>query len=180
MKRQITITLDPKSIDKAIEELEQYKAELKQKCIKLTQRLIEKGIENVEYILLNTSYLDTGELLSGLRRDAAMAVSVTATGKVVGYVSINSEYAVYVEFGTGVVGSSNPHDLASEMGYTYGKAENGWWYPTDEADPNPTKFEAEDGTLIAHTKGQPAKSFMYDTALYLRDIFFDTAKEVFG
>ncbi len=180
MKKQITITLDPKSVDEAIKELERYKAELKEKCTRLTQLLIEKGIENVEYIILNTSYLDTGELLSGLRRDAAAAISTTATGKIVGYISVSSDYAVYVEFGTGVIGSSSPHDLASELGYVYGKSENGWWYPTDEADPNPTKFEAEDGKLIAHTKGQPAKSFMYDTALYLRDIFFETAKEVFG
>ena len=64
--------------------------------------------------------------------------------------------------------------------YSYGSYIDGWWYPTDKSDPNPTKIEGKDGGLIAHTKGQAAKSFMYDTAIYLGKILYETALEVFS
>ena len=181
MRTEIKINLNKKgSLENGIKELEAYKKRIDTNCKRLVSRLIEKGVQNVQYIILNMTYLDTGELLSGLDRGASIAVSNTGNGSYVGYVRINSQYAVYVEFGTGVIGTSNPHDKASEFGYSYGSYINGWWYPTDESDPNPTKKEGKDGGLIAHTQGQAAKSFMYDTAIYLGKILFETAQEVFS
>ena len=181
MITEINIDLDKKgSLENGIKELKAYQERIDKRCKKLVSRLIEKGIQNVQYIILNMTYLDTGELLSGLDQSAPLAISSTSTGSYVGYVRINSQYAVYVEFGTGIIGASNPHDKASDFGYSYGSYIDGWWYPTDKSDPNPTKIEGKDGGLIAHTKGQAAKSFMYDTAIYLGKILYETALEVFS
>src|SRR5690554_2123449 len=65
------------------------------------------------------------------------------------------DYAMYVEFGTGIVGTGmseekkgKPHPKASESGWNYDvneHGESGWTYPTSADDPNPNKWQDEDG-----------------------------------
>lgn len=77
----------------------------------------------------------------------------------------------FVEFGTGVVGLSHQHPEAYKAGWgydDYGHGEKGWWYPTDEQDPNPYKKVDSEGQLRAWTKGMPSRPFMYDTMVWLR------------
>lgn len=77
-------------------------------------------------------------------------------------------YAVFVEFGTGVIGENSQHPKASEHGWVYdshGHGEAGWWYPTDAGDPNPTTKLSKNG-WIAFTRGQVSRPFMYDLWLW--------------
>lgn len=85
------------------------------------------------------------------------------------------DYSMYVEFGTGLVGSQNPHPRADMFNWTYttqhedryGNLQEGWIYPSNPNDVNKNKWIGSDGQLYAFTKGQKASPFMYDTWMYL-------------
>lgn len=75
------------------------------------------------------------------------------------------ENVLYVEFGTGQVGSETPHELVGEMGWLYGVGEHifttidgkvGWFFPTDST-----------RTEYRFTQGQKANMQMYRTAEWL-------------
>ena len=115
----------------------------------LGSRMKDKLIENM------TMYgLATSPLMS--------AISVDVIGKGI-KVSVG-EYGMYVEFGTGIVGSENPHPHPWVYDVN-GHGEKGWFYPTDASDPNPWKHYYN-GTLYGWTKGQKARPFMYNTWLW--------------
>jgi hypothetical protein len=83
--------------------------------------------------------------------------------------------ALYVEFGTGIVGSQEQHPAVgngeTKWGYDLkGHGESGWWYPAKEGNwRNRYTFRGENGNLLAWTKGMPSRPFMYDTMLWLKD-----------
>ena len=81
-------------------------------------------------------------------------------------ITVASEYAVYIEYGTGIVGASNPHP--HPWAYDINEhGDEGWWYPTTESDPNPKKrYNKQTGEIWAWTKGQASKPFMYMTWLW--------------
>ena len=75
-------------------------------------------------------------------------------------------YATFVEYGTGIVGADSPHPQPSRNGWVYDineHGEEGWWYPSRESDPNPTKYLSKSGQWMAWTKGMPSRPFMYMT-----------------
>lgn len=84
------------------------------------------------------------------------------------YITVDSKYAVFVEYGTGYNGSGDPHPKASEEGWIYmsgknsGRGVGGWFYPTIESDPNPYKH-TYNGKLYGWTQGLPSRPFMYMT-----------------
>ena len=88
-------------------------------------------------------------------------------------INVDGDHAVFVEFGTGIVGMSEPHPNPKVNNWTYvhtGKFE-GWWYPTDDSDPNPYKRVFRDGKTYAFTRGMPSRPFVYDTWLYASRIY---------
>ena len=74
--------------------------------------------------------------------------------KVIAKVRNDNEKYTYYEFGTGIVGSRNPHIPKALK-------QSGWWYPTPADDKNNTKKQMEDGTWIAWTKGMIAHKEFY-------------------
>ena len=83
-------------------------------------------------------------------------------------IDVGSEYAMYVEYGTGITGAWNPHP-SPKTAWQYdagGNGYKGWWYPTDARDSNPTKKLTSDGQFVAWTKGQKSRPFMYETYLW--------------
>lgn len=89
-------------------------------------------------------------------------------------VAVLTDYAKYVEYGTGLVGASSPHPRPLNWSYASGEHSSkgkGWWYPTDERDTNRTKKMGSGGDLIAFTEGMPSRPFIYDTWVYLRQVF---------
>lgn len=83
-------------------------------------------------------------------------------------IRMDSDYAVFVEYGTGYNGSENPHPKAGMDGWVYmsgknsGRGVGGWFYPTTSSDPNPNKH-IYNGELYGWTQGLPSSPFMYDT-----------------
>lgn len=144
---------------------------MQQNAERLVRSLCEQG-EGIA--LINAADIRmTGELLSSITSD---------TYGTHGVVACDCDYAVFVEFGTGIVGSRNQHPDIAILGWSYdvnGHGELGWWYPTDDADTNPTKKRAKNGQFVAWTKGLPSRPFMYETAQKLKELVIPTAKEVF-
>jgi hypothetical protein len=70
------------------------------------------------------------------------------------YVNVNDEYAMYVEFGTGIVGSEHPHPMP-------------WAYDINNHGEEGWKYIGKDGKLH-WTAGQESKPFMYESWLWAK------------
>lgn len=161
-KTVIRFSLDRKEIDRAIKELKHFKTEFLKKCNQLVQELTEQGVDiaKVEVTQLDAVY--TGEL-----RNSIEGYFSPTTG--VGIIKAGAYYAVYVEFGTGVVGKGSPHP--NPDGYQYDvnqHGDEGWVYYDD------------DSGQFRWTKGFKSRPFMYNTARQLEKECKKIAEEVFG
>ena len=90
----------------------------------------------------NLCPVDTGNL----RGTIHMGVNVTSEG-ITGQVYTACEYAMYVEFGTGIVGELSRHPAAGKLGVSY--ANYPWTYTPDG------------GQTFYRTRGYVAQPFMY-------------------
>lgn len=172
--KTINLRLSSGGIREAIKELRQYQSDVERKVTVLVRALMSEGENHVAaYIAKNVSA--TGELLR--------SVNSEMSNDRLGLVKVNNQYAVYVEFGTGIVGATNPHPDVAILGWRYdinGHGNLGWWYPADSTDLNPTNHQTSSGTWIAWTKGIPSRPFMYDAAQRLRSEVVPLAKGVFN
>lgn len=170
MNRKIKISLSTDSIDQAIRELTDYKKSLRENTELIVQQLVDMGTEVCRVKVIEMDIPDTGHLLSKV--DGYYSPTLNA-----GVIYCDCDYAVFVEFGTGVKGQASPHigQAMAQTGYQYmggttyvttkdGKV--GWYYPAD------------DGTW-KFTQGMPSRPFMYETALELRQRMDEVIKEVF-
>lgn len=152
---KITAKLSAESLRKAAAEVRAYKARIEKLAVDLAAELTAQGAQIA--LVEAADIKDTGKLLSSI---------VGEHSGNYGYVKCKCGYAVYVEFGTGVVGSRKPHPDISIVGWKYdvnGHGELGWWY------------RGKDGTLY-WTKGFESRPFMYNTARQLRTLVVPTAK----
>lgn len=171
-KKVISFSLDSKSINEAIREIEDYKQEIKRKTVRLRERIAEYIAETASQGF-GSAVVD--DLLRGGARSASVDVSVDSRENV-SVVVANGEDAVWVEFGAGVYyngqAGSSPHPKGGELGLTiggYGKgygARNVWGF-------------YEDGELKL-THGTPAAMPMYNAMKTVCAEIVDIAREVFG
>lgn len=161
MKKVIKVKLDQQSIADAITELQMYKEEVERRIALLVKKLTERGADIARVKIVEMGAVDTSELLN--------SVESCLVGNI-GYIRVNAEYGMFVEFGTGIVGAGKTHPASEAFGWQYDihqHGEKGWHFPAD------------DGSYPI-TRGQPSRPFMYETALQLRDEFPAIVKEVFG
>lgn len=156
---QISFRLtDNSSIDNALKQLAEYKKKVDSAPAKLTKSLVDKGVQ-----LAQENVSDMGAIDSWALQSSIHAETNGATGAVVA----DAGHAAFVEFGTGVVGASDPHPNPGLAGWKYDvneHGEKGWWYP------------GKDGKLH-WTKGMASRPFMYDTSIQIRDYVEPMAKE---
>lgn len=160
-KTVIRLSLNPDDIDRAIQDVEKFKQEFQRKCNLLVQALTEYGLEvaKVQVVQLDAWY--TGELMSSIDGYFSPTYGV-------GIIKAGAYYAAYVEFGTGVVGSSSPHP--DPQGWQYdinAHGDDGWVYFDD--------YSGE----FRWTKGFKSRPFMYNTARELEKECKRIALEVF-
>lgn len=89
--------------------------------------------------------------------------------KKIGRVYTDDIVIIFNEFGTGIKGTQD--EWANNYNYQVnasGKGEKGWWYPTDEKDPNPYKWTDRDGNLRALTHGLDSRHMLYDAYMQLQ------------
>ena len=158
----IRCKLSPRGIQSAIDALNKYRKDLSQKTETLLSSIADKGAE----IARGECPIRTGQLYSGIEG------LIDSSGKAL--IRVNCPYAVYVEMGTGIKGANSPHPDTSILGFSFqydrnSHSESGWWYPTDEKDPNPTKITAKNGKMYAWTAGMPSRPFMYNTAQAIKN-----------
>lgn len=133
----------------------------------------EKGIENGMNELRTTIPIILMEKLTAFGLGGSkLAGTITVKRLKDGFfVTMSSDYAVFVEYGTGIIGSEIQHPKANEHGWIYdvnGHGVLGWWYPTVDSDPNPYKWvNPATGVLYAWTAGQQSRPFMYHTWLWV-------------
>ena len=152
--------LSTEYIKQCVSGAEQYKRDIKKKVSDVLQAVADKG---KEICLERCSWLhihDSGKLM-----DSIEAVVDVTTGKA--FVRANCDYAVFVEFGTGLVGErqSYPNTAkVNEAGYIYnggahhvnvGTPYEGWYYP-------------KHGVWI-FTQGYRSRPFMLETAEQLKE-----------
>lgn len=160
--RKISFGLSVKEIDRAIKEVEKYKSELNAKISLLIETLTDYGVEIAKVQVQQLGAWYTGELESSIS-----GYFSPSTG--VGIIKAGAPYAVYVEFGTGVVGAGSPHPAPAGWQYDVNDhGESGWWYYNDR-----------DGKMH-WTKGMQSRPFMYNTARELEQECVRIAKEVFS
>lgn len=157
MTRKIRLQLNIKSVENGIKEFEEFKRDAKQKYDDACQALVDEGIKIVRSnILLCGCYRGTGRLYNSVQ-----GYYDPTSGQ--GYIWVftpnerreNFNYALVVEFGSGIMGSqaSSPdrpswYDLDRKN-----HGDRGWWY-----DSNVTgKWE--------FTRGQAPRPFMWNSYL---------------
>ena len=85
---------------------------------------------------------------------------------------VDSDHAVFVEFGTGVVGQSSPFkgdtkEVSSHGTWVYAtNGKEGWWYPSEEEVSEYSVYDESKGIYFNFTRGQESRPFTYNTYLY--------------
>ena len=169
--KAIKVRLSAEGVKQAVQELREYQAKVQAAASAIVAALASAGEEFAVAAVL--PFAETGQLASSIKAE---------TSGNVGFVKCSCGYAVYVEFGTGIKGAGSPHPDTAILGWKYDinrHGELGWWYPTDNADPNPYKYTAKNGTTYAWTRGMPSRPFMYETAQMLRASVIPIARSVF-
>ena len=162
MSKKISGGLSEKEITRAIKDIEKYKRELTEKVNLLIGELTDYGVEVAKAQVRELGAWYTGELESSIKGYFSPSVGV-------GIIKAGAPYAVYVEFGTGIVGKSQPHPSPDDWRYDINEhGESGWWYFNDYT--GHTQW----------TKGMPSRPFMYNTARMLENECRIIAREVFN
>ena len=159
-RKVIKFKLD--EIDRAIREVKVFKTMFLLKCERLVQALTDTGVEIAKMQVAQLDAVYTGELMNSID-------GFYIPKSKVGIIKAGAYYAVYVEFGTGVVGSQSPHPNPDGWQYdSNNHGDKGWVYYDDKLD----RFK--------WTKGFKSRPFMYNTARQLEKECVRIAKEVFG
>ena len=172
MATTIRFTLfSAKEIEKARQQLIEYQDDLNEKLDLFVRKLCEKGVEIAKEKVSVHDAIDTGELLNSIDLREGDIIKNGSQW----FIYTDCDYAKFIEFGTGVVGENNPYPADIPMEWKYASGTHifttkdgrvGWYY-------------FKDGSWH-FTEGQPSKPFLYETALELRELIVEVAKEVFG
>lgn len=172
--KNISFSLSRASINAAIKEVKDFKEKLGPAVGELIRELTEKGVEIAQIEIASMGAVGTSALIESISEKFD-------SGDRVGQIFTMLEYAIFVEYGTGVVGENSPHPGINDKdwidpegvtvkGETYSSydqnehGEGGWWYPSPDGWYVPKDgVTNEEGLSLAWTKGMPSRPFMYNT-----------------
>lgn len=153
IKNKFVMNLSLNSIEEYQKYLEKKQKDLSKKATNIVKEVSKIGLEN--------NYKSTETL------------PIENNGSVIsGGIRTTEEKDTYKEFGTGIVGSNNPHieEFLAEVGWKYDineHGEKGWIYPKG------------DGTY-GWTKGLPAEKKFYEAMKRIEESLPIIAKEEFN
>lgn len=142
----------------SLESIEEYKKFLEKYSSKLPQ-VAENIVKQVSNVGLEDNYTSTTTL------------PIINTGdKVTGGIKTNNEGETFAEFGTGIIGSNNPHlsEYLAKSGWKYDvnkHGEKGWVYYKDGE--------------FHWSNGIPAQKKFYNASTKMEEQFKEIAKEEF-
>ena len=161
VSKKITLKLDSKSIKEAIKQVNDYKKSFNRKVENLVETLVDEGIEIAKMQIREMGVSYTGELEESITGYFSPSLGV-------GIIKTDCPYAIFVEFGTGIVGKGSPHPAPEGWRYDVNAhGERGWVY-----------FNERDQKWH-WTKGMKSRPFMYNTVKELERMAGDKAKVVF-
>lgn len=165
-EKTIDIDLTPASIRKAIREINAFEKKLEDCCNELIQVLSAQGAVIAKMNVMHMNAVYTGRLEESIQ-------AVFFQDERMGVIFTDVPYAIYVEYGTGIVGEAQPHPEAGAVEWEYdshGHGESGWWYYGDF-----------DGVKqLRWTKGMISRPFMYETLRWLEANAPSFAGNTFG
>lgn len=162
--KNIDFSLSVASIQNAINEVNKLKDDLAEALSELARVLTEQGVEVAKMYIASMTHW-TGNL------EESMTGYYDAETHC-GYIYTDTEYAILVEYGTGIVGENSPHpgigdnDWASPSSTTVG----GKTYSSYDQNGHGVKgwkYRLGESGAYVWTQGEPSKPFMYRT---FRDI----------
>ena len=170
MPTKITCGISNSDFKKAAKEVREYKKQLLNKSKDLIRALCDTGAVIARTYVVELDAVDKGYLASQIGAFYDPTTNI-------GFIRVDCDYAVFVEFGTGVRGKASPYpgDVIKQVAYRYGDGTHyvmlndgrvGWFYPAD------------DGTY-KFTEGMPSRPFMYETGLLLHKQLAEIARSVF-
>lgn len=172
-KRVIKFGLSATEVNRAIREVEAYKAELIRKCELLRERIAERVAWSASRgfsVALSDDWIGESAPSSNVQ------VTVTHKGTT-SIVFAEGSDAVFIEFGAGVSNNgeagSSPHPKGGELGFVIGG------YGKGKGKQTVWGFRGEDGELH-FTRGTPAAMPMYHAVQDACAVALDLAREVFG
>lgn len=175
MAKVIEFDLSSAGLTKAIKEIRQAKKDFLDTCTKLVKQLMDLGVlEGQTQISLFEFKGSPQELINGMKKGAYNEKTRS------GIVYNDVYYAVFVEYGTGLVGKSQSYTgefmpaSVTAKGKVYssydqgGYGEDGWWYVDEKTG------------KLRWTMGQPSRPFFYNMYRQLKAKAPGVAKAVFG
>ena len=159
--KSIDVELSIGSINRAIREIREFRDELRRKCWELVEALTMEGAEIAKMQVISMDAVDTGELEKSIQ-------GLFFPEERCGFVIAEAPYAIYVEYGTGIVGMASPHPEA-DGNYDYDVHQHGaagWVYKSDR-----------DGEFH-WTAGYVSRPFMYNTLRWLEEHAPEKASEI--
>lgn len=165
LNKTVSMDLSTQSINQAIREVKQYKQQLVNFCNALMRRLVEDGRVVAQMNVMSMNAVYTGQLEDSIQ-------GVFFPEKKLGVIFTNVPYALFVEFGTGIVGAEGPqHPMKGEVGWEHdvnNHGNKGWVYYLKTDGVNEFRW----------TKGMPSRPFMYETLRWLEQNAPKIASEV--
>ena len=110
--KSIEMELTTQSISHAIREVERFRDNLRETCLELVEALTGEGVKIAKMEVAAMDAVFTGELEQGIS-------GFFSPGMRCGFVISDTPYAIYVEYGTGIVGEDSPHPEGFESAWTY-------------------------------------------------------------
>lgn len=150
--KTIEMELSTESINRAIREIRSFRKQLKDTCLELVQALTMEGAEIAKMQVAAMEAVYSGELEQSIQ-------GMFFPSERCGFVIADCPYAIYVEYGTGIVGESEPHpEAAGKWDYDVnGHGTKGWVYKNDK-----------DGKFY-WTQGYISRPFMLNTLRWLEE-----------
>lgn len=124
MNYSFEFELSHKSIQNLVKNIKNFHKGLENSKKYILEALADYTLSRVRVHIQDSvkSHISTGQLLESIK------ISPIFNDMVSVYTDL--AYAKYVELGTGIVGSKNPHPNSNEYGWSYG--EKGWVYQTSD------------------------------------------------
>lgn len=173
MSKVINISLDTKSVKQAIKEINKVQKKLSNQVPKVYLT------KCVDYIVAKAN-----EYLMQVNMDSSIIADIQTHWMVEHYgnnqirLVNNSDKAVFVEFGVGIVGQQNAHPNSYKTNYEYNiptkakKLDGSWVFELDKDNAVDlvvgryrTVRETQRGNQVIKTKGSPANLYLYNAIM---------------
>lgn len=166
-----------KDLERMKKDLQEYRDSIPDKCREIVRRLAIEGVEIAKMQILEMDAIFNGDLANSILYEDR---GTTERG-IEMVIIADDESAVFVEFGTGIVGESSPYpyDFPEGVSWKYnsgstiddyminGELKHGWFYRDENGD-------------WWFTEGMPSRPFMHNTKTILQGKAVEIVREVFA